>query len=158
TPAQRTPLTPAVSVHRPDQELRSDMPEMASAETAQAQALQALAELEQAWQEHSEAIRSSHASAAPEHADVRHAQTRIDRPFPPDRLANMYREVERLAARLLSRQALRTRRAQVGRFDIRRTVLRGLRSGTEVPFTRAYRRRKISKLRLIVLCDVSGSV
>ena len=70
----------------------------------------------------------------------------------------MYREVERLAARLLSRQALRTRRAQAGRFDIRRTVLRGLRSGTEVPFTRAYRRRQISKLRLIVLCDVSGSV
>jgi uncharacterized protein with von Willebrand factor type A (vWA) domain len=27
-----------------------------------------------------------------------------------------------------------------------------------VPFTHAYRRRKINKLRLIVLCDVSGSV
>jgi uncharacterized protein with von Willebrand factor type A (vWA) domain len=37
-------------------------------------------------------------------------------------------------------------------------VLRGLRSGTEVPFSLAYRRRKISKLRLVVLCDVSGSV
>jgi len=70
----------------------------------------------------------------------------------------MYREVERLAARLLSRQALRTRRAHTGRFDLRRTVVRGLRSGTEVPFTLAYRRRKLSKLRLIVLCDVSGSV
>src|SRR5262249_57787121 len=32
------------------------------------------------------------------------------------------------------------------------------RSGTEVPFTCAYRRRKVNKLRLIVLCDVSGSV
>jgi uncharacterized protein with von Willebrand factor type A (vWA) domain len=76
----------------------------------------------------------------------------------PDRLADMYREVERLAARLLSRHALRTRRAHAGRFDLRRTVLRGLRSGTEVPFTLAYRRRTRSKLRVIVLCDVSGSV
>jgi uncharacterized protein with von Willebrand factor type A (vWA) domain len=90
--------------------------------------------------------------------DAQRTQFRIDRPFPPDRLAAMYREVEHLAARLLSRQARRTRRAQAGRFDVRRTVLQGLRSGTEVPFTLAYRRRKISKLRLIVLCDVSGSV
>jgi hypothetical protein len=129
---------------------------MAPEETAQA--LQALAELEQVWQEHMAATQQSRAAALPEHTDAQRTQTRIDRPFPPDSLADMYREVERLAARLLSRQALRTRRAQAGRFDIRRTVVRGLRSGTEVPFTRAYRRRKISKLRLIVLCDVSGSV
>ncbi len=156
TPAQRTLPTPATSVHRPAQASHSDTAEMASEETAQA--LQALAELEQAWQEHMTATQQSRAAALPEHTDAQRAQTRIDRPFPPDCLADMYREVERLAARLLSRQALRTRRAQTGRFDIRRTVLRGLRSGTEVPFARAYRRRKISKLRLIVLCDVSGSV
>src|SRR5499427_4873126 len=155
-PAQRIPLTPASSVPYPAQEPHSDTPEITSAETTQA--LQALAELEQAWQEHSAALRSPRTSATPEHADTQRVQTRIDRPFPPDCLADMYREVERLAARLLSRQALRTRRAQAGRFDIRRTVLRGLRSGTEVPFTRAYRRRKVNKLRLIVLCDVSGSV
>jgi uncharacterized protein with von Willebrand factor type A (vWA) domain len=156
TPAQRTPLTPAALMHRPAQASPSDTPEMASAETAQT--LQALAELEQAWQEHMDATQQPRASAIPEHTAAQPAQTRIDRPFPPDCLADMYREVERLAARLLSRQARRTRRAQAGRFDIRRTVLRGLRSGTEVPFTHAYRRRKISKLRLIVLCDVSGSV
>jgi hypothetical protein len=155
TPAQRT-LPPAASVHRPVQASHSDTSEMASEETAQA--LQALAELEQVWQEHMAATQQSRAAALPEHTDAQRTQTRIDRPFPPDSLADMYREVERLAARLLSRQALRTRRAQAGRFDIRRTVVRGLRSGTEVPFTRAYRRRKISKLRLIVLCDVSGSV
>jgi uncharacterized protein with von Willebrand factor type A (vWA) domain len=156
TPVQLAPPTPAASVHRPVQEPHSDTPEMASEETAQA--LQALAELEQAWQEHMATTQQSRAVAIPEHTDTQHAETRIDRPFPPDCLADMYREVERLAARLLSRQALRTRRAQTGRFDIRRTVLRGLRSGTEVPFARAYRRRKLSKLRLIVLCDVSGSV
>ena len=114
------------------------------------------------WNRRGKSILQRHSSpepaASPEHTEAQRAQTRIDRPFPPDCLADMYREVERLAARLLSRQALRTRRAQAGRFDIRRTVLRGLRSGTEVPFTLAYRRRKISKLRLIVLCDVSGSV
>jgi uncharacterized protein with von Willebrand factor type A (vWA) domain len=53
---------------------------------------------------------------------------------------------------------LRYRRARHGRFDLRRTVLQSLRSGSEVPFTLSYRRRHISKLRLIVLCDVSGSV
>jgi uncharacterized protein len=155
TPAQRPPPTPA-SAHRPAQVSHSDTPEIASEETDQA--WQALAELEQAWQEHMAATQQSRAAAVPEHTDTQRAQSRIDRPFPPDCLADMYREVEHLAARLLSRQALRTRRAQTGRFDVRRTVLRGLRSGTEVPFTRAYRRRKISKLRLIVLCDVSGSV
>ena len=156
TPTQRIPPTPAASVHRPAQAPHSDTPEMASEETTQV--WQALADLEQAWQEHIAAAQQSRAAAISEHTDTPHAQTSIDRPFPPDCLADMYREVERLAARLLSRQALRTRRAQTGRFDVRRTVLRGLRSGTEVPFARAYRRRKISKLRLIVLCDVSGSV
>jgi uncharacterized protein with von Willebrand factor type A (vWA) domain len=156
TPTLYTPPTPAASVHRPAHTAHRDMPAMTSEETAQA--VQALAELEQAWQEHLAATQQSRAFATPEPTTGQPAQTRIDRPFPPDRLADMYHEVERLAARLLSRQALRTRRAQTGRFDIRRTVLRGLRSGTEVPFTRAYRRRKVSKLRLIVLCDVSGSV
>jgi hypothetical protein len=85
-------------------------------------------------------------------------QTRLDRDFPPDQLADMYREVERLTARLLTRRARRYRRARQGRFDLRRTVVHGLRSGSEVPFSLAYRRRHISKLRLIVLCDVSGSV
>jgi uncharacterized protein with von Willebrand factor type A (vWA) domain len=70
----------------------------------------------------------------------------------------MYREVERLTARLLTRRALRYRRARRGHLDLRHTVLHGLRNGREVPFTLAYRRRHISKLRLIVLCDVSGSV
>jgi len=158
TPVQPTQPMPPASLHRPAQELRHDSPEPASEEATQAQALQELAELEQAWHEHIAMTRSPQELAASAHAEAQRAQTRIDRPFPPDRLADMYREVERLAARLLSRQALRTRRAHAGRFDLRRTIIRGLRSGTEVPFTLAYRRRKISKLRLIVLCDVSGSV
>src|SRR5262249_28201615 len=80
-PAQRIPLTPASSVPYPAQEPHSDTPEITSAETTQA--LQALAELEQAWQEHSAALRSPRTSATPEHADTQRVQTRIDRPFPP---------------------------------------------------------------------------
>jgi len=158
TPVPPTSPPPPGLAHRPAQERHPETPDPASAEAAQAEVLQELADLEQAWQEHLIATRSAQESAALEYTDAQHAQIRIDRPFPPDRLASMYREVERLAARLLSRQALRTRRAHTGRFDLRRTVVRGLRSGTEVPFTLAYRRRKLSKLRLIVLCDVSGSV
>src|SRR5262245_54480072 len=56
TPAQRMLPTPAALVHCPAQEPHSDTPETTSAETAQA--LQALVELEQAWQEHSAALRS----------------------------------------------------------------------------------------------------
>jgi uncharacterized protein with von Willebrand factor type A (vWA) domain len=153
-----TPPTPPGSGHRPAQEQRPETPDTGSEEAAQAQALQELADLEQAWHEHIAATRSPQEATWSEPADAQRSHMRIDRPFPPDRLADMYREVERLAARLLSRQARRTRRAHAGRFDIRRTVVRGLRSGTEVPFTLAYRRRKIGKLRLIVLCDVSGSV
>src|SRR5215471_12407078 len=158
TPVPPTSPPPPGLAHRPAQEHRLEAPDPASTEAAQAEALQELADLEDAWQEHLAATRSTQESASLEYTDVQRAQIRIDQPFPPDRLASMYREVERLAARLLSRQALRTRRAHTGRFDLRRTVVRGLRSGTEVPFTLAYRRRKLSKLRLIVLCDVSGSV
>src|SRR5262245_4076690 len=91
TPAQRPPPTPAASVHRPAQEPHSDTPERVSEETAQA--LQALAELEQAWQEHMAATPQSRAEAILEHAEAQRAQTRLDRPFPPDCLADMYREV-----------------------------------------------------------------
>src|SRR5262245_7000438 len=77
TPAQRTPPTPAASVHRPDQKPPDGTPAMASAETTQA--LQALAELEQAWQEHRAATQQARATATPEHTEAQQAQTRIDR-------------------------------------------------------------------------------
>lgn len=155
----RPPLTPQ---NHPAAQATPDPPpeadEADETEASEAEMLQTLAELEHAWQEHVARPASSPQERLALRAETPALSTRLDRPFPPDQLAAMYREVERLALRLLTRQALRTRRAQHGRFDIRRTVLRGLRSGTEVPFTLAYRRRKPTKLRLIVLCDVSGSV
>ncbi len=122
-----------------------------------AQSLATLTDLEQAWQQQldSPPRRVPSESHTP---DNTLASLRLDRDFPPAQLADMYRATERLAARLLTRRALRYRRARHGRLDLRRTVLQGLRSGREVPFALAYRRRHVNKLRLIVLCDVSGSV
>lgn len=157
-PTQASPTTPLPSAAQSSPAPPTEAEEPAAADTSEAELLQALAELEQAWQEHQTRPSAASHPMLALRAETPPLSSRLDRPFPPDQLAAMYREVERLASRLLSRQALRTRRAQRGRFDIRRTVLRGLRSGTEVPFTLAYRRRKRSKLRLIVLCDVSGSV
>jgi uncharacterized protein with von Willebrand factor type A (vWA) domain len=119
--------------------------------------IEALTELEDAWQQQFHA-RPLHVPAESHSSGNNLAHTRLDREFPPDRLTAMYHEVERLAARLVTRRALRYRRAHHGRFDLRRTVAQSLRSGNEVPFNLAYRRRHINKLRLLVLCDVSGSV
>lgn len=134
-------------------------PTAADAEAqAEAEALAHLADLESTWEQHlEEAQKPQHAAAieAAEQADLR---LRLDQLFPPDRLADIYHEMERIVARLLARRALRTRQARRGRVDLRRTVLHGLRQGSEVPFTLVRKRRTISKLRLIVLCDVSGSV
>ena len=124
---------------------------------AQRLALDALRAMEQSWRQQLDA-QPLRQIAADVEQDQAQSQTSLIQPFPPGELADMYREVERLAARLLTRRALRYRRARHGRLDMRRTVLQGLRSGREVPFTLAYRRRHIGKLRLILLCDVSGSV
>ncbi len=126
-------------------------------ESTQTPEYEELTALEHAWQQQLQAHPLP--TSAESHKRGDHpAHTRLDREFPPDRLAHMYRDVERLVARLLTRRALRYRRARHGRFDLRRTILQGLRSGSEVPFALIHRRRHINKLRLVVLCDVSGSV
>ena len=148
---QSVPTPAAVQPSPPDQPTPEAQP------SAQTQVLQTLADLEAAWQQQFSAQPQQAPAELPNSSN--HAvHTRLDRDFPPDQLADMYKEVERLTARLLTRRARRYRRARQGRFDLRRTVVHGLRSGLEVPFDLAYRRRHISKLRLIVLCDVSGSV
>jgi uncharacterized protein len=147
------PTPPASTALPPPQ----DDPQPTDQENTQSQALDMLADLERAWRQQLEA-QARRVPSEPHHTDSSATQTQLDRDFPPDHLANIYNEVERLAARLLTRRAMRYRRARRGQFDLRRTVLRGLRGGREVPFTLAYRRHHISKLRLIVLCDVSGSV
>jgi uncharacterized protein with von Willebrand factor type A (vWA) domain len=163
-----TPHAPGPSVHLPPQpqstaaavapqNMPQDTPPLTTSQLTPSQVLQELTDLELAWQQQL-AARPSQGLTVEHDAGNHLAQTRLDREFPPDQLADMYREVERLAARLLTRRALRYRRARHGRLDLRRTVLHGLRSGCEIPFTLAYRRHHPGKLRLVVLCDVSGSV
>ena len=65
--------------------------------------------------------------------------------------------VQRLARRLAARHARRLRRQRRGRLDLRRTLARNAPYGG-VPFETCWRRRRIDKPRLIVVCDVSRSV
>lgn len=151
-PAPR-PLLPRPATPQPQQD---SQPTHVSAVAPEA-GLQELAELEAAWQEQ--------CATSP---DLRHAaalvpavtppQIRLDREFPPDELGNIYREVEELAKHLLTRRALRYRRRRHGHIDLRATIRQSLRSGREVPLPLAHRRRHLHKLRLLILCDVSGSV
>jgi uncharacterized protein len=62
-----------------------------------------------------------------------------------------------LARRLASTARRRRRAGRVGGLDMRRTMRRAVASGG-VPLDPVWRRRHRSRLRLVVLCDVSGSV
>ncbi|MGZ5224247.1 MAG: vWA domain-containing protein [Burkholderiales bacterium] len=81
------------------------------------------------------------------------------------RLANLDRHhlermrvlVRRMAKRLATRYARIRRRRQRGHLDIRRTLRRNMGWGG-IPFFIAWKQKRIEKPRLMVLCDVSGSV
>lgn len=72
-------------------------------------------------------------------------------------VAELRREVTRLAELLRSRMAPRPRIDRRGRLDLRRTLRRALATGG-VPFELPRRRRRRHKPRLLVLCDISDSV
>jgi uncharacterized protein with von Willebrand factor type A (vWA) domain len=65
--------------------------------------------------------------------------------------------VRRLARRLASRHARRRRSARAGALDVRATLRKSLGHGG-VPFEIVWRRRKIDRPKIAVLCDVSRSV
>jgi len=75
----------------------------------------------------------------------------------PRQLAAMREAIRPLARALATRIARRRRRRDRGRLDIRRTVRRSLSTGG-VPLDPVFRRPKVSRPDLFVLCDVSGSV
>lgn len=62
-----------------------------------------------------------------------------------------------LARKLAARYARRYRRAKHGDIDLRRTVRNALGTGG-APVHLKYRKKKLSKPELVLLCDVSGSV
>ncbi len=75
----------------------------------------------------------------------------------PRQLAAMRESIRPLARILAAKLARRRRRRDRGRLDIRRTVRRSLSSGG-VLLDPVFRRPKIARPDLYVLCDVSGSV
>jgi uncharacterized protein with von Willebrand factor type A (vWA) domain len=75
----------------------------------------------------------------------------------PRQLQAMREEIRPLARTLASRMHRRKRRRQVGRLDVRRTVRRSLSSGG-VPIDPVFRRPRVARPDLYLLCDVSGSV
>jgi uncharacterized protein with von Willebrand factor type A (vWA) domain len=75
----------------------------------------------------------------------------------PQELERMRALVRRMAKRLATRYARIQRRRQRGQLDIRHTLRRNMGWGG-IPFVTAWKHKHIEKPRLMVLCDVSGSV
>jgi uncharacterized protein with von Willebrand factor type A (vWA) domain len=74
-----------------------------------------------------------------------------------EEVAQMRAVVARLARRIKDALAMRQRREQQGKLDVKRTVRANLRHGG-VPVDLRWRRRHRDKPRLVTLCDVSDSV
>jgi hypothetical protein len=72
-------------------------------------------------------------------------------------VADLRREVTRLARVLRAKISLRPKLRRRGRLDVRRTLRKSLATGG-VPFTLVRRTRELRKPRLLVLCDISDSV
>jgi len=75
----------------------------------------------------------------------------------PAELAAMRETVRPLARRLAAAARRRRRTHSSGRLDVRRTMRRAVAAGG-VPLDPAWRHRHRSRPRLVLLCDVSGSV
>ena len=69
----------------------------------------------------------------------------------------VHRLVEKMARRLVSVHGRRQRRARRGQLDARRTLGASVRHDG-VPARLYWRRRKLQRARVVVICDVSGSV
>jgi len=77
--------------------------------------------------------------------------------FTPDQLDEVYRLTVQIARRLARRLSRRRRPvARRGRVDLRRTLRANLSRGDLIDLK--FRRRKRRKVRLVLLCDVSGSM
>jgi len=89
--------------------------------------------------------------------EERLASRRFDE-LEPGELAQLYRLMARLE---LAPPPKRTRRYERGRhgrqIDLRRTLRGSLRNGAE-PIRLAHRRRRVQRRRLVMLCDISGSM
>jgi uncharacterized protein with von Willebrand factor type A (vWA) domain len=91
-------------------------------------------------------------------ASEREAMTAQDfATFSPDQLDEVYRLTVQIARRLARRISRRRRpAARRGRLDLRRTLRANVTRGDLIDLR--FRRRKRRKVRLVLLCDVSGSM
>jgi len=96
-----------------------------------------------------EAVARSSVPTALEELDLLHLSR--------EQQAELRRRIGPLARRLASRAAIRRRRGNDGRLDVRRTVRRALSTGG-VPFDPTFRPKRPHRPELFLLCDVSGSV
>ncbi len=85
------------------------------------------------------------------------ASTRAIGRLSPQELEQMRALVARMAKRLAERHARRRRTSRRGQLDFRRTM-RGNAGQDSVPFHLYWKQTKRARPRLVVLCDVSGSV
>jgi uncharacterized protein with von Willebrand factor type A (vWA) domain len=77
--------------------------------------------------------------------------------FSPDQLDEVFRLTVQIARRLARKLSRRRRpRARRGRVDLRRTLRANLNRGDLIELR--YRQRKRRKVKLLLLCDVSGSM
>ena len=76
----------------------------------------------------------------------------------PGELADLYRMMARLQLATPTRRTRRARRDQRGKkIDLRRTLRGSLRTGGD-PIRLAHRRRRVVRRRIVMLCDISGSM
>jgi uncharacterized protein with von Willebrand factor type A (vWA) domain len=76
----------------------------------------------------------------------------------PHELAQLYRLMSRLELVTPTRRSRRYGKARHGeRIDVRRTLRTSLRTGGD-PIRLARRRRRVTRRRLVLLCDISGSM
>ena len=99
------------------------------------------------------------ALSADERGRMRDEFLRDARLFNVDRrdLERMRVLVRAMARRLATRYARIRKRARRGHLDVRHTMRKNV-AFDGVPFRTSWKKRKIEKPRLVVLCDVSGSV
>ena len=110
-----------------------------------------------AWQEGGAEDAGDEPVGVPAASELEAVAARDFSTFSPDQLDEVYRLTLKIARRLARRISRRRRpSARRGRIDLRRTLRANLTRGELIELR--YRRRKRKKVKLVLLCDVSGSM
>ena len=111
----------------------------------------------EAWQEEGDGEAGDEPIGLPVASELEAVAARDFSTFTADQLDEVYRLTLKIARRLARRISRRRRpSARRGRIDLRRTLRANLTRGELIDLR--YRRRKRKKVRLVLLCDVSGSM